>query len=205
MMNTPLTRGLVRARRSQQVSRSRNLAPGPFAMRHLRIVAWSRPPRGHHRESQSLVNMGSSANHNSLIFCAPIAIGARPTTRIAVGVICSSTKNQGDRAGATLEHVHSQLIAHQRCRSKPSTSLAVENALRLNGRCIYCEMIQRDWTMANDWSRLESFRRALPFCISSLMKYGFLPRITQTDLVQSFRTGTSFALALRVCRDIIRG
>ena len=54
-------------------------------------------------------------------------------------------KNQGDRAGATLEHIHSQLIA---LPTAPKAALEELHGAKLHyqttGRCIYCEIIERE-------------------------------------------------------------
>jgi UDPglucose--hexose-1-phosphate uridylyltransferase len=53
-------------------------------------------------------------------------------------------KNQGERAGATLEHVHSQLVA---LASVPKDIVDKTDSMlkhyASSGRCIYCEMIER--------------------------------------------------------------
>ena len=54
-------------------------------------------------------------------------------------------KNQGDRAGATLEHVHSQLIALPQI--PPQAAEELDGAKRHFGatsRCIYCDIIRRE-------------------------------------------------------------
>jgi len=54
-------------------------------------------------------------------------------------------KNQGDRAGATLEHIHTQLIA---LPAVPKTALDELNGAKVHyqttGRCVYCEIIERE-------------------------------------------------------------
>ena len=54
-------------------------------------------------------------------------------------------KNQGDRAGATLEHVHSQLIALPHIPREAADELdgAQVHYLATN-RCIYCDVIERE-------------------------------------------------------------
>lgn len=56
-------------------------------------------------------------------------------------------KNQGERAGATLEHVHSQLVA---LPALPREVADEMNGARAHyeraGRCIYCEIIEREHT-----------------------------------------------------------
>ena len=54
-------------------------------------------------------------------------------------------KNQGDRAGATLEHIHSQLIALPHVPSEAADELNGAQAHYLaTSRCIYCEVIERE-------------------------------------------------------------
>jgi UDPglucose--hexose-1-phosphate uridylyltransferase len=54
-------------------------------------------------------------------------------------------KNHGDRAGATLEHIHSQLIA---LPAMPEQAIVELSGARKyydsTGRCIYCEMIEQE-------------------------------------------------------------
>jgi UDPglucose--hexose-1-phosphate uridylyltransferase len=54
-------------------------------------------------------------------------------------------KNQGDRAGATLEHIHSQLIALPFVPAEAASELSgADTHYKLTGRCIYCEIIERE-------------------------------------------------------------
>jgi UDPglucose--hexose-1-phosphate uridylyltransferase len=54
-------------------------------------------------------------------------------------------KNQGERAGATLEHVHSQLVALPTVPREAADELTGARAhFDRTGRCIYCEMIERE-------------------------------------------------------------
>jgi UDPglucose--hexose-1-phosphate uridylyltransferase len=54
-------------------------------------------------------------------------------------------KNQGDPAGATLEHVHSQLIALTDVPREASDEIAgAKGHYAATGRCIYCECIERE-------------------------------------------------------------
>jgi UDPglucose--hexose-1-phosphate uridylyltransferase len=54
-------------------------------------------------------------------------------------------KNQGDRAGATLEHIHSQLIALPFIPKQAEIEIAnARTHHERTGRCIYCAMIQRE-------------------------------------------------------------
>jgi UDPglucose--hexose-1-phosphate uridylyltransferase len=54
-------------------------------------------------------------------------------------------KNQGDRAGATLEHIHTQLIALPAAPKAALEELYGAKAhYQTTGRCIYCEIIERE-------------------------------------------------------------
>ena len=72
-------------------------------------------------------------------------------------------KNQGERAGATLAHVHSQLVA---LPAVPSDAADERNRARtrfeLAGRCVYCAMIERE---RQDGERLVSeSKRYIALC-----------------------------------------
>lgn len=54
-------------------------------------------------------------------------------------------KNQGERAGATLEHVHSQLIALPAMPKEVVDKIdGMKRHYASTGRCIYCEMIEKE-------------------------------------------------------------
>jgi len=54
-------------------------------------------------------------------------------------------KNHGDRAGATLEHIHSQLISLPAVPELANGELSgAKRHYESTGRCIYCEMIERE-------------------------------------------------------------
>ena len=54
-------------------------------------------------------------------------------------------KNQGASAGATLEHVHSQLIALPETPEQLRAEIAgARRYFEANGRCLFCEMIRQD-------------------------------------------------------------
>ena len=59
-------------------------------------------------------------------------------------------KNQGDRAGATFEHLHSQLLALPTVPREALDELAGAQAhFAASGRCIYCEIIERELVHRN--------------------------------------------------------
>lgn len=54
-------------------------------------------------------------------------------------------KNQGDRAGATFEHLHSQLVALPSVPREALDEIAGAQAhFAASGRCIYCEIVERE-------------------------------------------------------------
>jgi len=54
-------------------------------------------------------------------------------------------KNQGDRAGASLEHVHSQLVALPALPAPAADELErARNHYATTGRCFYCHVIERE-------------------------------------------------------------
>ena len=54
-------------------------------------------------------------------------------------------KNQGAPAGATLEHVHSQLIALPEAPEQLRAEIdGARKYYEANGRCLFCEMIRQD-------------------------------------------------------------
>ena len=54
-------------------------------------------------------------------------------------------KNQGDRAGATLEHVHSQLIALPQVPPQAADELnGAKRHFGVTGRCVFCDIIRRE-------------------------------------------------------------
>jgi UDPglucose--hexose-1-phosphate uridylyltransferase len=54
-------------------------------------------------------------------------------------------KNQGERAGATLEHIHSQLVALPTVpREAAGEMMGARAHFDRSGRCIYCEIIERE-------------------------------------------------------------
>ena len=54
-------------------------------------------------------------------------------------------KNQGDRAGATLEHIHTQLIALPTIPKEAIDELnGTKKYFESTGRCLYCDIVQRE-------------------------------------------------------------
>jgi UDPglucose--hexose-1-phosphate uridylyltransferase len=72
-------------------------------------------------------------------------------------------KNEGREAGATLEHVHSQIVALPEV--PPVVAAEMENAQRhyaANGRCLFCELVGDDVT--GRARLIETSRRFTAFC-----------------------------------------
>ena len=108
-------------------------------------------------------------------------------------------KNQGDRAGATLEHVHSQLIA---LPAAPKAALEELHGAKLHyqttGRCIYCEIIERE---ATGRERIifehENFVALCPFAPRFAYETWILPKAHSADFTASTESDVSdFARAL---------
>jgi UDPglucose--hexose-1-phosphate uridylyltransferase len=108
-------------------------------------------------------------------------------------------KNQGDRAGATLQHIHSQLIA---LAAAPKAALKELRGARLyyqtTGRCAYCEIIERE---VEKRERIifehENFVVLCPFAPRFAYETWILPKTHSADFAASAEPGLSdFARAL---------
>ena len=96
-------------------------------------------------------------------------------------------KNQGDRAGATLEHIHSQLIA---LPAAPRAALEELRGAKLlyqtTGRCAYCEIIERE---AKGRERIifdhENFVVLCPFAPRFAYETWILPKAHSADFAAS--------------------
>jgi UDPglucose--hexose-1-phosphate uridylyltransferase len=113
-------------------------------------------------------------------------------------------KNQGERAGATLEHVHSQLVA---LPSVPKDSVDKTASMLKHyastGRCIYCEMVEKEIDRQERLvSSDEHFIVLCPFAPRFAYETWILPRDHAPVFEQSSETDT-IALA-RTLRDTIR-
>lgn len=87
-------------------------------------------------------------------------------------------KNQGERAGATLEHVHSQLIALPEVPPRAAREWDRARArLELGGRCISCEVVERE---LQESARLvlesERFVALCPFAARFAFEIWILPK-----------------------------
>ena len=109
-------------------------------------------------------------------------------------------KNHGDRAGATLEHLHSQLVA---LPSVPKEALDEIDGAKAHfaatGRCIYCEMIEREIAQRE---RLvfdhDKFVALCPFAPRFAYETWILPKTHRAIFENSSEQETSqFARALR--------
>lgn len=109
-------------------------------------------------------------------------------------------KNQGDRAGATLEHIHSQLIA---LPAAPKAALeeltGAKEHCQTTGRCVYCEIIEREISQRE---RLvfdhENFVALCPFAPRFAYETWILPKAHMAVFADSSEEMISdFARALR--------
>jgi UDPglucose--hexose-1-phosphate uridylyltransferase len=96
-------------------------------------------------------------------------------------------KNQGDRAGATLEHIHSQLIALPFVPAEAASELSgAEAHYKRTGRCIYCEIIERE---RREGARLvldhEMFIAFCPYAPRFAYETWLLPKIHAAVFAQS--------------------
>ena len=86
-------------------------------------------------------------------------------------------KNQGARAGATLEHVHSQVIAMAALPQSMTDELIRANArTESTGRCAYCEIIQSARASERRVMESESFIAFCPFAPRFAYETWILPR-----------------------------
>lgn len=109
-------------------------------------------------------------------------------------------KNQGDRAGATLEHIHSQLIA---LPAVPKAALeeltGAKEYYQTTGRSIYCEIIERE---VKGRERIifehENFVVLCPFAPRFAYETWILPKAHSADFAAgSDQNIVDFARALR--------
>lgn len=86
-------------------------------------------------------------------------------------------KNQGDRAGATLEHVHSQVIA---MATLPQTMVAELSRLQAHrestARCAYCEVIQEAHSSERRVMESQNFIALCPFAPRFAYETWVLPK-----------------------------
>ena len=86
-------------------------------------------------------------------------------------------KNQGERAGATLAHVHSQAIAMAALPQPMITELGRAKAHReSSGRCVYCEMIQDEGAGERRVIESERFIALCPFAPRFAYETWILPK-----------------------------
>jgi UDPglucose--hexose-1-phosphate uridylyltransferase len=103
-------------------------------------------------------------------------------------------KNQGERAGATLEHVHSQLVALPTIPREAACELDGARArFELTGRCVYCAIIERECqTGVRRVTANDRFIALCPFAPRYAYETWILPKIhaarftmsSDEDLVQ---------------------
>jgi UDPglucose--hexose-1-phosphate uridylyltransferase len=96
-------------------------------------------------------------------------------------------KNQGNLAGATLEHIHSQLVALPDVPKQVIAELSgAKMHHELTGRCIYCDIVQRELQQGERLiSASESFVALCPFAPRFAYETWILPKNHQAAFVES--------------------
>lgn len=112
-------------------------------------------------------------------------------------------KNQGERAGATLEHVHSQLIALPTVPREASDELdSAKSYFATNARCIYCEMLEREVERGVRLvSNLERFAALCPFAPRFAYETWILP--TNHAAVFEESSDKDIAALAQILRSVI--
>jgi UDPglucose--hexose-1-phosphate uridylyltransferase len=102
-------------------------------------------------------------------------------------------KNHGTRAGATLEHIHSQLIALPAVPKEAADELnGAKKHFQSTGRCIYCEIIQREGERHERLvSQSEHFIAVCPFA----PRFGYETWILPKNHAASFEQSTGEDIA----------
>jgi UDPglucose--hexose-1-phosphate uridylyltransferase len=113
-------------------------------------------------------------------------------------------KNQGDRAGATFEHLHSQLVALPNVPREARDELAGAQAhFAATGRCIYCEIIERELA---DGRRVlfdhDDFIAFCPFASRFAYETWILPSDHRAIFEAS--SATELSQCARALREVIR-
>ena len=112
-------------------------------------------------------------------------------------------KNQGNLAGATLEHIHSQLVALPFVPTQAIDELkSAKRHRELTGRCIFCDVVQRELDHGGRLvSASESFVAFCPFASRFAYETWILPKNHRAGFVESSEPDI-LALA-GVLRDVI--
>jgi UDPglucose--hexose-1-phosphate uridylyltransferase len=113
-------------------------------------------------------------------------------------------KNQGNLAGATLPHVHSQLVALPFVPTQAIDELrGTKMHHQLTGRCLYCDIIQQELTHGERLvTATNNFVTFCPFASRFAYETWILPKNHQAAFVESSEADI-LALA-DVLRDVIR-
>jgi UDPglucose--hexose-1-phosphate uridylyltransferase len=87
-------------------------------------------------------------------------------------------KNQGERAGATLEHVHSQFLALPAVPKEVGAQIAgMKRHYETAGRCIYCDMIEKEIAQGERLVSIdERFVVLCPFAARFAYEISILPK-----------------------------
>jgi UDPglucose--hexose-1-phosphate uridylyltransferase len=112
-------------------------------------------------------------------------------------------KNHGDRAGATLEHVHSQMVALPQVPPQAVEEInGVNQHFTVTGRCVYCDIIEHELTHGERLvAQSEYFVVLCPFA----PRFGFETWILPRKHAAAFeRTSDHELVALgRTLREVI--
>lgn len=96
-------------------------------------------------------------------------------------------KNQGERAGATLEHVHSQLTALTLIPTEIMSEIdGARRYFAIQGRCIYCDIVRREMEAGERLvTETERFVALCPFAPRFGYETWLLPKRHATDFADS--------------------
>jgi UDPglucose--hexose-1-phosphate uridylyltransferase len=113
-------------------------------------------------------------------------------------------KNQGNLAGATLQHVHSQLVALPFVPTQAIDELrGTKTHHQLTGRCLYCDIIQQELAQRERLvTATDNLVAFCPFASRFAYETWILPKHHQAAFVESSEADI-LALA-DVLRDVIR-
>jgi UDPglucose--hexose-1-phosphate uridylyltransferase len=112
-------------------------------------------------------------------------------------------KNQGERAGATLEHIHSQLIALPTIPKEAVDELnSAKKHFASTGRCIYCDIVHREVARGERLvSDSEQFVVLCPFAPRFAYETWILPKNHAAAFEQS--SDADILAAAHSLRDVI--
>ena len=95
-------------------------------------------------------------------------------------------KNQGERAGATIEHIHSQLIALPLLPDEIRAEMeGLRGHFEATGQCLYCELVKREAGSSRLVLESGGFIAFCPFAPRFGYEIWVLPKIHASSLAQS--------------------